>query len=259
MGYIPASRASARPPGCPPARQDQPDADRHRGGRAANRPTRSASPTVRQLSPTGMPSCGAVPPTAARGARSRSRRCSGGLVASSPCCRCCRSARLLVEGAGARRRALDRCVGACCRARRPGPRPGTAWSPRRRHAAGGADRRASSRCWSSLTDIRGRNAFVFCFVLPLMIAPQVVALAWLQLFGPSSPLLKLLGLAPAARQPQSALFARGHHPAARRPVRAARVPHAARRPAHAAAGAGRGGARRRRRRCTRAAHASCCR
>jgi iron(III) transport system permease protein len=28
----------------------------------------------------------------------------------------------------------------------------------------------------SLTDIRGRNAFVFCFVLPMMIAPQVVAL-----------------------------------------------------------------------------------
>jgi iron(III) transport system permease protein len=49
----------------------------------------------------------------------------------------------------------------------------------------------------ALTDIRGRNAFVFCFVLPLMIAPQVVALAWLQLFGPSSTLLKMIGLAPA--------------------------------------------------------------
>ena len=48
-----------------------------------------------------------------------------------------------------------------------------------------------------LTDIRGRNAFVFCFVLPLMIAPQVVALAWLQLFGPSSTLLRIIGLAPA--------------------------------------------------------------
>ena len=32
-----------------------------------------------------------------------------------------------------------------------------------------------------LTNIRHRNAFVFCFVLPMMIAPQVVALAWLQL------------------------------------------------------------------------------
>ena len=49
----------------------------------------------------------------------------------------------------------------------------------------------------SLTNIRGRNAFVFCFVLPMMIAAQVIALAWLQLFGPSSPLLKLIGLAPA--------------------------------------------------------------
>ncbi len=47
-----------------------------------------------------------------------------------------------------------------------------------------------------LTDIRGRNTFVFFFVLPLMIAPQVVALAWLQLFGPSSALLKILGIAP---------------------------------------------------------------
>lgn len=49
----------------------------------------------------------------------------------------------------------------------------------------------------SLTDIRARNAFVFCFVMPLLIAPQVVALAWLQSFGPSSPLLKMLGAAPA--------------------------------------------------------------
>lgn len=48
----------------------------------------------------------------------------------------------------------------------------------------------------SLTDVRGRGAFVLCFVTPLMIAPQVTALAWLQLFGPASPLLKLLGIAP---------------------------------------------------------------
>ena len=49
----------------------------------------------------------------------------------------------------------------------------------------------------SLTDVRGRNVFVFCFVMPLLIAPQVVALAWLQSFGPSSPLLRMLGAAPA--------------------------------------------------------------
>jgi iron(III) transport system permease protein len=55
----------------------------------------------------------------------------------------------------------------------------------------------------SLTDIRGRDAFVFCFVIPLLLAPQVVALAWLQLFSPSSPLLKLAGAAPllGARNP----------------------------------------------------------
>jgi iron(III) transport system permease protein len=49
----------------------------------------------------------------------------------------------------------------------------------------------------SLTDMRARNAYVFCFVLPLMLAPQVVALAWLQAFGPSSTLLKLAGMAPS--------------------------------------------------------------
>ena len=55
----------------------------------------------------------------------------------------------------------------------------------------------------SLTDIRGRDAFVFFFVMPLLLAPQVVALAWLQLFSPSSPLLKLAGAAPllGARNP----------------------------------------------------------
>lgn len=48
----------------------------------------------------------------------------------------------------------------------------------------------------SLSDMRQRQAFVLCFVTPLMIAPQVTALAWLQLFGPSSPLLNMLGMAP---------------------------------------------------------------
>ena len=48
----------------------------------------------------------------------------------------------------------------------------------------------------TLTDIRHRNVYVFCFVMPLLLAPQVVALAWLQLFGPSSPLLKMLSAAP---------------------------------------------------------------
>lgn len=48
----------------------------------------------------------------------------------------------------------------------------------------------------TLTDIRGRSALILCYVMPLMIAPQVTALAWLQLFGPASPFLKLFGAAP---------------------------------------------------------------
>lgn len=53
----------------------------------------------------------------------------------------------------------------------------------------------------ALTDIRGRAAIVFCFMLPLMIAPQVSALAWIQAFGPNSALLKALGLAPPPGAP----------------------------------------------------------
>lgn len=53
----------------------------------------------------------------------------------------------------------------------------------------------------SLTDVRQRQAFVLCFVTPLMIAPQVTALAWLQVFGPSSPMLDLLGMAPPLGTP----------------------------------------------------------
>jgi iron(III) transport system permease protein len=49
---------------------------------------------------------------------------------------------------------------------------------------------------AALTDIRARPALVFGFVLPLMIPPQVTAIAWLQVFGPSSPLLKMLDMAP---------------------------------------------------------------
>lgn len=48
----------------------------------------------------------------------------------------------------------------------------------------------------SLTNIRGRGVFVLMFVVPLLIAPQVTALAWLQLFGPASPFLKMIGMAP---------------------------------------------------------------
>jgi iron(III) transport system permease protein len=46
------------------------------------------------------------------------------------------------------------------------------------------------------TDMRGKRLLSVAFLLPLMIAPQVTALAWLQLFGPSSALLQSIGLAP---------------------------------------------------------------
>lgn len=61
----------------------------------------------------------------------------------------------------------------------------------------------------TLTDVRGKAALVFCFMLPMMIPPQVTALAWLQLFGPASPLLKSLGLAPPLGSPQPLYSAEG--------------------------------------------------
>lgn len=60
----------------------------------------------------------------------------------------------------------------------------------------------------ALTDVRGRAAVVFCILLPMMVPPHVTAIAWTQTFGPSSPLLNALGLAPP---PGSAnpLYSRG--------------------------------------------------
>ncbi|MGE5202274.1 MAG: ABC transporter permease [Acidobacteriota bacterium] len=51
------------------------------------------------------------------------------------------------------------------------------------------------------TDIRGKPAFAFAFLLPLMIPSQVTAIAWIDLLGPTSPLLKTLGLAPPLGSP----------------------------------------------------------
>ncbi|MCB8836575.1 iron ABC transporter permease [Aurantimonas sp. VKM B-3413] len=53
----------------------------------------------------------------------------------------------------------------------------------------------------ALTDMRGKPVLVFSFLLPLMIPPQVTALSWAQLFGPASPLLITLGLAPPLGSP----------------------------------------------------------
>jgi iron(III) transport system permease protein len=56
---------------------------------------------------------------------------------------------------------------------------------------------------AALTDVRGSRAFAFLFVLSAMMAPQVVALAFLTMTGPASPLLNTLGLAPAPGTPNS--------------------------------------------------------
>lgn len=53
-----------------------------------------------------------------------------------------------------------------------------------------------------LTDMPGKGTLSFLFVLPMMIPPQVTALAWVQMTGPSSPLLKALHLAPPLGSPQ---------------------------------------------------------
>lgn len=53
----------------------------------------------------------------------------------------------------------------------------------------------------ALTDIRGKAPLVWCFLLPMMIPPQVTALAWAQLFGPSSALLNAFGIAPPQGAP----------------------------------------------------------
>lgn len=47
------------------------------------------------------------------------------------------------------------------------------------------------------TDMPLRKLQGFLLILPLMVAPQVMALAWMHLLGPSSALLGSLGLAPA--------------------------------------------------------------
>ncbi|APG84967.1 spermidine/putrescine import ATP-binding protein PotA [Sinorhizobium americanum CCGM7] len=54
----------------------------------------------------------------------------------------------------------------------------------------------------ALTDIRGKLILSFAFMLPMMIPPQVTALAWVEMSGPASPLLKTLGLAPPLGSPQ---------------------------------------------------------
>lgn len=54
----------------------------------------------------------------------------------------------------------------------------------------------------ALTDLRAKAALVFCLMIPMMIPPQITALSWTQMMGPSSVLLKTLGMAPPLGAPQ---------------------------------------------------------
>ena len=54
----------------------------------------------------------------------------------------------------------------------------------------------------ALTDLRAKAALVFCLMSPMMIPPQITALSWTQIMGPSSVLLNTLGLAPPLGAPQ---------------------------------------------------------
>ena len=47
-----------------------------------------------------------------------------------------------------------------------------------------------------LTDLPGRGVLTFLALLPMLIPPQILALAWIELSGPMSPVLSPLGLAP---------------------------------------------------------------
>ncbi len=80
---------------------------------------------------------------------------------------------------------------------------------------------------SALTDIRMKQLWVFLFMLPMMIPPQVTALSWLQLFGPGSILLNSLGLASRVWQRQSALLGRRDRAPAWYSARAAGISGAA--------------------------------
>ncbi|MBB93449.1 MAG: ABC transporter permease [Rhodobacteraceae bacterium] len=52
-----------------------------------------------------------------------------------------------------------------------------------------------------LTDVRRKGAVIFLLLLPMMIPPQVTAIAWVQALGPASPVLNTLGIAPPPGSP----------------------------------------------------------
>ncbi len=54
----------------------------------------------------------------------------------------------------------------------------------------------------TLFDIRHKRLLGFLFMLPTMIPPQVTALSWISMMGPSSTVLKAIGMAPPLGSPQ---------------------------------------------------------
>ena len=52
-----------------------------------------------------------------------------------------------------------------------------------------------------LTDVRMKGTAIFLLLLPMMIPPQVTAIAWVQAMGPGSPVLGWLGIAPPPGTP----------------------------------------------------------
>src|SRR5262245_34290916 len=57
----------------------------------------------------------------------------------------------------------------------------------------------------AITDVRGKRMLALLFVMSLLVAPQVTALAYQTLAGPASPLLNAIGLAPAPGTPNPLL------------------------------------------------------
>jgi iron(III) transport system permease protein len=57
----------------------------------------------------------------------------------------------------------------------------------------------------AMTDLPTRRTVGFLLLMPLVIAPQVTALSWLHLTGPSSVLLNMLGIAPPPGTPNPLL------------------------------------------------------
>ncbi len=61
----------------------------------------------------------------------------------------------------------------------------------------------------ALSDIRAKGVLIFLVLLPMMIPPHVTAIAWIQTFGPASPILGAFGIAPPPGTPNPLYSAGG--------------------------------------------------